>query len=72
MRRNYAERYQSLLEAELNLTTEIYDDANGAYYVYSRKVYSITEAQQEFRRLLQYDLGKYMVGNVWALKRTRR
>lgn len=72
MRRDYAERYQAILAGGLQLPAEILDDANGAHYVYTKKVYSIPEAQQEFRRLKQYELSKYMVGNVWALKRKVR
>jgi type IX secretion system PorP/SprF family membrane protein len=70
LRRSYAERYQAILASQLQLPTEIYEEVNGTCYVYSKKVSTLTEAQQEFRRLRQYEeLSQYMVGNVWALKK---
>ncbi|MDR1225991.1 MAG: PorP/SprF family type IX secretion system membrane protein [Prevotellaceae bacterium] len=70
LHRSYAERYQAMLASQLQLPTEIFEEADGTCYVYSKKVDTFPEAQREFRRLQQLDnLDRYMVGNVWALKK---
>ncbi|MDR0566956.1 MAG: type IX secretion system membrane protein PorP/SprF [Prevotellaceae bacterium] len=65
--RGYAERYQHLLQSEIQLPTEILALNNG-YYVYTKVAHSPKEVQQEYRRLRELGVGRYAYGNVWALQ----
>ncbi|MDR1227125.1 MAG: PorP/SprF family type IX secretion system membrane protein [Prevotellaceae bacterium] len=69
LHRNFAERYQALLERALGLKTSIYSENDSSYYVYRKKVGSRREAREEISRLQeQYDLREYVVGNIWVLE----
>jgi type IX secretion system PorP/SprF family membrane protein len=71
LHRGYAERYRRLLMESIQLATEILE-WNNAYYVYTKVARDHAEVQQEYRRLRQYGIDKYIYGNVWALKKTKQ
>jgi type IX secretion system PorP/SprF family membrane protein len=71
LHRGYAERFCQLLMESMQLPTEILEHGN-AYYVYTNVAHSQAEVQQEYRRLRQRGVSRYVYGNVWALKKTKQ
>jgi type IX secretion system PorP/SprF family membrane protein len=67
LHRSYAERYRQLLQSGLQLPAEMLE-LRGGYYVYTKAVHSPKEVQQEYRRLRELGIDRYIYGNVWALQ----